>query len=242
MLRLKIAYTKVFPLTSVRRFIVDQFISWFTFLGYYIGIALTIIVAVTIILHFIGTTGISIFQIKDIPGRSPIGNYLACVGLGYLFLCGIGLAALIIIGITVGLYAGLECDYLNWYIDQEKYIDELEKGRIDIEAERIPITITKFQKLNYAIFPLGSLYRYFGRLVLYFVCISVLLYCHICLSLFTFPVSPKDMPWPITWFVSSCIQFIIGMIIFGIYCCFEEPCTKEWIKFKQQSLSAYEKK
>jgi hypothetical protein len=237
------AYSKLFPLSSVRRFIMDQVISWFLFLSYYVTIILAVTSLISFVLYTSGYVVINYFNIEFHKGpRTPIGDFFSYLGFGYLVLCGVAIVVGIVWGILVGTYYG---DYVPWQKEQKEYIKELENGKPDIEAEFIPVTTNKFQKYSYIVLPLGSVYRYIGRIVLIITIACIILYIYCYLSILIFPFKTMDnkpTPWLIQWFLSFCIQFLAFLLIMGIGACIEPSCTKEWKKFRLQRESAANRK
>lgn len=223
-------YVRVFPPTTIRRFVVDQTISWSIFLGYYLGIILGTIFSIFSILYFLGSTTISYFQMKeDVPviiigALSTITLFLIIV-----LLC-------IILSI-------IECfDYVPWLQEQKEYLEQLENGKYDAErAEYVPITLTTYQKISYKIFPIMSYSRYIVRVLVYAIIFVLLIRVHVYISIKTFPFDIKDI-WVLKWLISSLIQMFMALIICGIYMCVEPSCKKDWKRFKSQVASAESKK
>ncbi len=239
---LKKAYTKVFPLTSVRRFIVDQIIDWSLHLGYYGGIVIGLVSGFVLGFYIIGAILVyyypTILQNKN--GVMP-GQYAA-----YFITFAFGIM-LSFVGLIIGIAIAGLCsftyhdDYLPWCESQKKYIVELEQGTVDDEAIRIPVVPTKFESLSYTVLPLGSLQRYILRILLFLTISIIIIIFHMHFSLWTLSFD-NSLPWGAKWLISSSIQCVVGLIISLFYCCIEESCQRDWKKFKQQRESAVSKK
>ncbi|MCJ7636031.1 MAG: hypothetical protein MUO21_00925, partial [Nitrososphaeraceae archaeon] len=238
---LRQAYAKVFPLTSIRRFIVDQIFDWTIHLGYYggiiIGIVLGILIPSYIAGAFIGYLVPGIYTQRNSASPGPITIYVLNIvfGLTILFF------GLIII---VPICFLIQENYKTWHKDQLKYILELQEGKPDDEAVHIPVVTTQFQRFNYYVLPLATIQRYIARMLLFLTIGITIVISHMYVSLWMFPftVDDKFMPWGLQWILSICIQAIIVIVVFLFYCCFEESCKRDWKKFKSQAESAINKK
>ena len=235
---IKRAYVKLFPLLSLRRFILDQIINWTLYLGYYIAIIAIATFLTIISLHFLGSIFINFFNIPMTSHNVPMSS-----NEHYLVSCLLGCVVVTIIAIIVGIFAAIgECiyytDFTVWLKEQQNYIKDLDQGIQDIEAVHIPIIPTTIQEYSYKFFPLGSVNRYIARLFLYCFIFMFLCYFQIKLAI----LLPLNAPIIVKWFAGTVIQVIIGLIIFLIYQCTVDSCSEEWKKYKNQVESSISKR
>ena len=226
------AYTKVFPLSTLRRFIADQILEFLislAYAAYYIAIACIIITIASLAVYIIGYIGIAIFKLE--PNRQDkVINHSDYIAIGVLFI-GIGF----MIGCTVALLCNMVyfLDYEPWKTDQTKYITELEQGISDVEAEFIPVRTNKFQRFSYIVLPLGSILRYIVRLIICLIVIAVIIIIHGYITVITFPFT-TNMPWLLKWLFSVGVQLLI---IIPIASSLVVTCGEKWKKFKAQQNS-----
>jgi phosphatidylglycerophosphatase A len=236
MLQLRNVYNKVFPLNTFRRFLSDQIFSWSIHLGYYTIITVSILSSVAIITFLIGYPIVKWKDLDIMPNKTAptqIDTFLLSISIGILTVC-FGYFIGVVIWFT--LYCIYEMDYKVWKERQNLYIDELINGKKDLEAINIPITLTFYQRINYFMCALGSRQRYFSRLIIIIIIILIFLMIHAFVSINIFP--NFKMHWVAKWYLSASLQFIIGLILYGIYSCIKPSCVKEFERFKSQSLSA----
>lgn len=242
----KKTYTRFFPITSVRRFILDQIFEWTFIIGCFLGIIMGSIFCFYCIGYLLTYQFPILLTNKKNIVMTGFQLHVTNGATGFCFSF-----FMVLFGIPVWL--GIEdCytySYLPWLKSQQKYIKELQEGKLDQEAIYIPVTLTVFQKINYSVFPLGSVRRYLSRLLLYCtfysVIISIILYFHMHFSLvFINLIGLNDplIPWAINWLISSLIQ--VGIFLLGLLfvCVFNFTCYVEWLKFQKKTEEALDKK
>ena len=233
----KETYTYYFPLTTTRRFVLDQVINWLSYILFYGGIILAVLSCTTIIFYNVGRLSVYFLGLPSPNIYTTAEIYFVTSAFGFLSLCGIAAVAIGIIAIVMILYYD---DYSPWLTSQLTHIKELEEGIPDIEAEYIPVTTSRFHQYSYKLLPLGSLQRYLCRLFLYGLVVFGILSCHMYLSILVFPIS--NQPWLANWLTSTSIQFLVLGAMFLIYISVVPYCDDEWRKFKAQSERAVYKK
>lgn len=237
MQHLKYTYNRVFPKTSIRRFILDQIISWAKFLGYYGSILLIIILAFYLIgiatLYFSSNIFPNTFNhfSEGHIKRLVVGFVISCMIFAFACIVSLPLGA---IGLVIMFI--YEFDYKVWCSEQQKYIVELEKGVMDQEAVYIPVKITKFQRINYYIFPLGSVLRYIVRMILIIGVLVIILVIHGYFSLWFHSIlptinGPNNETVIVKWYISVLVQMTIGLILFVIYAGVNATCMRDWQRF-----------
>lgn len=231
---LKGAYVNAFPLSTLRRFIIDQIISWFLHIGYYGSIISTVAYIIMAVLYLVGKFIVEHINFKLLEINNSFDMYVGYTAIGFTTLL-IFVAVVAILGVVI--LAIYDIDYSEWIIDQQKYIKELEFGKEDIEAVRIPIYINDFERFSYKILPLASTQRYIVRILLGLLIDIMIIKFHIWISLLTFP-HDNTLPWFVKWMISIIFQILIFAICFPIYLCIKNSCENDWNKFKSQQLSA----
>lgn len=231
MLHLKRAYVTVFPLTSLRRFIVDQVLTWLYYATLIIGITVITLGPILSIFYAIGLFCVNYFGIKS---KIYIVDY---VFLGFGIFTVVFLFIIIIVVIIMNMYWS---DYLPWLKEQTDYITELDIGKPDIEAEFIPVNTNIFQVYSYKICPLGSIFRYFTRVLIFIIIFLTIIVVHGYLSIITFPI--EGYPWPIKWLWSILFQIFVLPIICGICYLIISSCVEKWNIFVMQKESMIAKK
>ena len=231
---LKGTYANIFPLSTLRRFIADQIINWFLYIGYYGSIISTVTYVIMAALYFIGKFIVNNINIKLLEINNSIDMYVGYTGIGLTALL---IFASVMVLLSLLILAIYDIDYSEWILDQQKYIKELEYGKEDIEAVRIPIIINNFERFSYKILPLASTQRYIVRILLGLLLLVTIIKFHIWISLLTFP-HENTLPWFVKWMISIIFQILIFAICFPIYLCIRNSCENDWNKFKSQQLSA----
>lgn len=240
-MNLKSLYVRAFPPTTVRRFIVDQTISWGWFFTYYLTIITTIIGSILTIFYLIGAVTLYYFQFPLHKG--PCTDTLSHKYIDGIVVGLIVLSVTVLVIMVVGMFVAMvvDTDYYHWERDQEKFKEELENGIFDVEVgANVPIKISKFQRLNYKVFPPATIRRYIARIILYTIIIIVFFVLDYHLSMYLFPFNINEKV--VKFILSLIAQVIIFLISLLIYLLVEPSCSKDWNKFKSQRESATTKK
>lgn len=234
-------YSKLFPLTSIRRFVLDQIIIW-------IKIFLPYVVSLTGILLLCLTIGVVVTPYFETKADQT--SILMQIMFGVLVLITtvsvVGIVGLFIFIIIYSVYTN---DYLEWLKGQRVEIYDEEC------AIHVPIQYNQFNiTINY-ILPIGSKRRYFVRLLIIGIVIAIPVTIYSMISIYLFrivsgnPVTvwtklskeKTECPWFLALLFSLTGQLLILLIILGIWAMFHEPCSEAWRKHVRQTASANQK-
>jgi len=238
----KSLYGRIFPLTSLRRFIADQIIIWSVYFGYYFLIIGTISLVSLFLFYCVGY----IFEYIGVLVNSNNDTTMHILR-GTLISIAIGVIVIMITAVIYWIYTE---DYKPWISMSEIYQNQVIIGIRDEEiADDIPINQTKCNHFWNCFLPIGSLRRYLSIRFVYttiglIICItygylSVLLLRYILTGGSNLscpernkPNIPVDCPILFEFLISLSLQLLLFLIIFGIVALLSnsclDHCKKAW--------------
>lgn len=236
----KSSYARIFPLTSLRRFIADQIIIWSIYFGYYFLIISSISLVSLTLFYCMGY----VFEYIGVIANSNNDTAIHILR-GSLISIAIGVIVIMITAVIYWIYIE---DYKPWISMSEIYQYQVTIGIRDEEiADDIPINQTKCNHFWNWLLPIGSLRRYLVTRFIYtticliictiYVYLSVLLIRYTLNGGLNLPCPEKDKPtincpMALEFLISCTLQLILFLIIFAIIALFSnyciDHCAKAW--------------
>ena len=223
-------YQKLLPITSFRRFVVDQILSWLSVCLYYIFLTICIIVIAMTAINLLGFIAIHFidFHLNEKMKEYPYVEHFV-IGLTVIWI------GAIIALIIMGAHTFFTSDYKKW---MKKQTDQSE-GNIDEEAllietrERVGLW-TKFYDMY---FPTASLQRYVSRVFFYGFLIFAVVAIQFIFTAYYF-IQFDKAPALANWFIGTCLELAIIACTYLIYDLTHETCRRDYLKFVSQTHSA----
>jgi hypothetical protein len=242
-LQVRGVYNNCFPLTTFRRFLLDQFLEYFSFLTYY-GL---ILIGILFIAAIVSLVTFHIFDhFLNFENERPYLYLRILIGFASF-----GVSFMLILLIVIAITEIYNADYLQWKKNQQT-----KKELIDPESLN-EIEESRWQKLILTVFPYATARRYFIIRFSYLMAIFIFGTAYIYFStkivvfftgLDTYTYLNKNTGLRETipiWAVALISTFIITVIITGISILFNiffDKCSMSWKKYQQRMESARDHK
>lgn len=249
-IRLKSAYTKLFPLDSFRRFVADQLFQSLYFFVYYGGIIATTFSLVFGILYVLGKTTEHFFgpAIRENPGS--LSSAMAA-GFCVVFM----IASIVFLCIMIRFMMH-ECDYVHWVKNQKS-----QAVAADADVENYAQTSLVDRAL-----PMASLRKYLVLRTVYVLTAIIALAVYVVFSIWIVkvlfgtptqcqivigpgnvrtvlsPCMKEDIPDVGIFFLSFFVQLIVGFAGYITYLVLNDCCQAAYGKHLRRAESSNAKR